>query len=82
MFNRSLVISKSINFAAYLSKWPNKNKSLARAREVGWLNPLLGWQLGWLNPLDAFLILFFENMATINLSIGRDLIYPYTPKSQ
>ena len=27
-----LVISKSINFAAYLSKWPSKNKGSTRAR--------------------------------------------------
>ena len=34
MFNRFLVISKSINFAAHLSKWPSKNKGPTRAREV------------------------------------------------
>ena len=36
MLNRFLVISKSINFAAYLSKWPSKNKGPTgvHAREV------------------------------------------------
>ena len=34
MFNRFLVISKSINFATHLLKWPNKNKGPTRAREV------------------------------------------------
>ena len=34
MLNRFLVISKSINFAAHLSKWPSKNKGPRRAREV------------------------------------------------
>ena len=34
MLNRFLVTSKSINFSAYLSKWPSKNKGPTRAREV------------------------------------------------
>ena len=32
MFYRFVVISKSINFAAHLSKWPSKNKSPTRTR--------------------------------------------------
>ena len=31
MFNRFIVINKSINFAADLSKWPSKNKGPTRA---------------------------------------------------
>ena len=31
MFNRFLVISKSINFAAHLSQWLSKNKGSTRA---------------------------------------------------
>ena len=31
MLNRFLVISKSINFASHLSKWPTKNKDSTRA---------------------------------------------------
>ena len=34
VFNRFLITSKSINFSAHLSKWPSKNKSSTRAREV------------------------------------------------
>ena len=41
MFNRFLVISKSINFAAQLSKWPSKNKGPTRAREVPINEPCL-----------------------------------------
>ena len=32
MLNRFLVTTKSINFAANLSKWPSKNKDPTRAR--------------------------------------------------
>ena len=40
MFNRFLVISKSINFAAYLLKWSSKNKGPTRARLKSQLNLL------------------------------------------
>ena len=40
MLNRFLVIRKSLNFAAYLSKWPSKNKSPARERAKSQLNLL------------------------------------------
>ena len=40
MFNRFLVISKSINFAAHLSKWPSKNKIPTRALAKSQLNLL------------------------------------------
>ena len=34
MLNHFLVISKSINFAACLLKWPSKNKGPTRGREI------------------------------------------------
>ena len=40
MLNRFLVISKSINFAAHLSKWPSKNTGPKRARAKSQLNLL------------------------------------------
>ena len=40
MLNRFLVLSKSINFAAHLSKWLSKNKDSTRARAKSQLNLL------------------------------------------
>ena len=40
MLNRFLVISKSINFAAHLSKWQSKNTGPTRARTKSQLNLL------------------------------------------
>ena len=40
MLNRVLVISKLLNFAAHLSKWPSKNKGPTRARANSQLNLL------------------------------------------
>ena len=40
MLNRFLVIIKSINFAAHLSKWPSKNKGPTGACKKSKLNLL------------------------------------------
>ena len=40
MLNRFLIISKSLNFAAHLLKWPSKNKDPTRARAKSQLNLL------------------------------------------
>ena len=40
MLNRFLVVSKSINFAAHLPKWPSKNKGPTRACAKSQLNLL------------------------------------------
>ena len=56
MMNRFLVVSKSINFAAHLSKWPSKNKGPMRARAKSQSNIL---------KVTATLSSYFFKMLTV-----------------
>ena len=47
MFNRFLVINKSINFSAILSKRPSENKGPTRAREVPIKFIKSNWSMFW-----------------------------------
>ena len=59
MFNRCLVISKAINFAAHLSKWPSKNKGPTRARAKFQLNLL---------KVTATVTSYFFKMVTVTVT--------------
>ena len=56
MLNHFLVVSKSTNFAAHLSKWPSKNKGPSRARAKSQLN---------LFKVTATLSSYFFKMVTV-----------------
>ena len=61
MLNCFLVISKSINFVAHLSKWQRKNKGPTRERAKSQLNLLKV-------TVTVTLTSYFFKMATVNVT--------------